>query len=220
MTWMDFLVKLPGLFLFSKKKKKTSLIWLGGIFWWSFHHFLHILELDEMTLTANSMELDFLFYLIVVILVLDLWPYSTSPMYSGLLWFLLIKYCVTYQKKKHVEWKGFKLLLYIISFCTLADSESTGSALEVIKGEWGRTLTSRQKRKVHQMNLKYFITTGTDMALNETRPLIPISSSFPFVLRLYNSRYNKPLPPPQLLTWARKKKFLYGSTLHLLNYLA
>ena len=47
----------------------------------------------------------FLFYLIIVILVLDFCPHSTSPMYSGWLFYFLIKIFVIYQKKKllHAE---------------------------------------------------------------------------------------------------------------------
>ena len=172
MTWRDFLVKCPSLFAYSGT-------------WWDDIDF----QLDRTWLPVLLDRCNFGSWFLPLQYIPNVLGFAMI-FNNKILCYLSPKK----KKKKHVEWEGFKLLLYVISFWTLADSESTGSALEVIKGEWGRTLTSRQKRKVHQMNLKYFTATGTvsgtDMALNETLPLIPISSSFPFVLHWYNPRYN------------------------------
>ena len=58
-----------------------------------------ILTLFGVWLCHILLVFPFLFYLIIVILVLHFCPHITSPMYSG--WFsLLIKFFITYQKKK------------------------------------------------------------------------------------------------------------------------
>ena len=55
--------------------------------YWRLSPFSYILSLPRVWLCRIVLVFLFLFYLIIVILVLDFCPHSTSPIYSGWLFF-------------------------------------------------------------------------------------------------------------------------------------